>query len=87
MKSFTFIIKLAGSVEADTYEQAEAKLNAHLDELGAVDSDKHDLTWPDASFDLEYYEADDADAGYDLSADAEALASAGFGTDEDYGGW
>jgi len=32
-------------------------------------------------------DSDDADAGYDLSADAEALASAGFGTDEDYGGW
>ncbi len=51
-----FVIKLAGSVEADNYEQAEAKLNAHLDELGAVDSDKHDLNWPDASFDLEHYE-------------------------------
>lgn len=29
---------------------------------------------------------DDADAGYDMSADAEWLASAGWGTDEDYGG-
>lgn len=33
-----------------------------------------------------FEESDDADAGYDLSADAEWLASAGWGTDEDYGG-
>lgn len=37
------------------------------------------------------YEADEADdephGSYDLSDDGDALASAGFGTDEDYGGY
>ena len=38
--------------------------------------------------DLEADEADDEPHGsYDLSDDGDALASAGFGTDEDYGGY
>jgi hypothetical protein len=53
MKTYSFVIKLAGEVEAESYDQAEAKLNAHLSELGKVDSTKHDLSWPDASWDLE----------------------------------
>jgi hypothetical protein len=38
MKTYSFVIKLAGEVEAESYDQAEAKLNAHLSELGKVDS-------------------------------------------------
>lgn len=53
MKSYGFVLKLVGSVEADTYEEAERKINAHLDELGKVDSEKHGLGWPEASWELE----------------------------------
>jgi hypothetical protein len=53
VKTYDFVIKLAGSVDAETYQQAEEKLNKHLDELGEIDSKKYDLVWPDASFDLE----------------------------------
>lgn len=53
MNHYSFIIKLSGNVGAETYEEAEAKLNAHLDELGKIDSEKHDLHWPDASWELE----------------------------------
>ena len=53
MKNFDFVIKLAGSVSAKNAKEAEEKLNAHLDDLGQVDSLKHDISWPDASWDLE----------------------------------
>lgn len=37
-------------------------------------------------FDLDNGDADDDDDGYtDVEADADTLASAGYGTDEDYG--
>lgn len=51
---YEFVIKLAGSVLATSNEEAIAKINAHLDDLGDVDSLKHDLSWPDASWDLEF---------------------------------
>ncbi len=51
--SYQFVIKLSGYVEAENYTEAEKKINAHLDDLGKVDSDKHDLGWPDASWELE----------------------------------
>ena len=50
---YEFVIKLAGSVSASSQAEAEAKINAHLDDLGKVDSIVHDLSWPDASWDLE----------------------------------
>ena len=50
---YDFVIKLAGSVSASSQAEAEAKINAHLDDLGEVDSLVHDLSWPDASWDLE----------------------------------
>ena len=53
MKDFEFSIHLNGVVTAENYEEAVEKINAHLDELGTVDSEKHNLTWPDATWDLE----------------------------------
>lgn len=53
MATYSFVIKLAGEVQADNYDQAEARINAHLDELGEIDSLKHDLSWSDASWELE----------------------------------
>ena len=53
MESYDFVIKLAGTVIAKTQEEAEEKINAHLDELGAIDSERYNLSWPDASWDLE----------------------------------
>jgi hypothetical protein len=52
-KSYEFIIKLSGSVSADSREEAIAKINAHIDDLGDVDSSAHNLEWPDASWSLE----------------------------------
>ena len=53
---YDFVIKLAGSVLASSQADAEAKINAHLDDLGEVNSLVHDLSWPDASWDLEIKE-------------------------------
>jgi hypothetical protein len=50
---YSFVIKLAGVVEAESYADAEAKISAHLDELGKVNSEKYDLSWPDASWEIE----------------------------------
>jgi hypothetical protein len=50
---YEFVIKLAGSVGANSREEAVEKINAHLDDLGDVDSLKYDISWPDASWDLE----------------------------------
>jgi hypothetical protein len=52
-ESYDFVIKLAGSVSANSAAEAEKKINAHLDDLGKVNSLVHDLEWPDASWDLE----------------------------------
>ena len=52
-KNYAFVIKLAGNVLAKNEKEAVKKINAHLDELGKIDSEKHDLHWPDASWDLE----------------------------------
>jgi hypothetical protein len=53
MKNYSFVIKLAGTVIAENEQEATEKINAHLDELGTVDSEKYDLSWPDASWDME----------------------------------
>ena len=52
--NYAFVIKLAGSVLAENEAEANKKINAHLDDLGAIDSAKHDLHWPDASWEMEY---------------------------------
>lgn len=54
MKDYAFVIKLAGSVSAKNEKEANEKINAHLDDLGDVDSSMYDLSWPDVSWDMEY---------------------------------
>ena len=54
MKDYNFVIKLAGSVSAKNEQEANDKINAHLDDLGQVESLKYDLSWPDVSWDMEY---------------------------------
>jgi hypothetical protein len=54
MKDYAFVIKLAGSVSANNEEEANDKINLHLDDLGQIDSLKYDLSWPDVSWDMEY---------------------------------
>jgi hypothetical protein len=54
MRSYDFVIKLAGSVSANNEQEAWDKINSHVDDLGAVDSLRYDLEWPDVSWDMEY---------------------------------
>jgi len=54
LNNYNFVIKLAGSVLANNEKEAHAKINAHLDDLGEVDSSRYDLGWPDVSWDMEY---------------------------------
>jgi hypothetical protein len=54
MKDYAFVIKLAGSVSANSEQEAWDKINSHIDDLGDVESLKYDLSWPDVSWDLEY---------------------------------
>ena len=54
MRDYAFVIKLAGSVSANNEKEAHNKINAHLDDLGEVDSTRYDLGWPDVSWDMEY---------------------------------
>ena len=54
MKYYNFVIKLAGSVSAENEQEANDKINAHLDDLGNVESAQYDLHWPDVSWDMEY---------------------------------
>jgi hypothetical protein len=54
LNSYNFVIKLAGSVLAKNEKEAHAKINAHLDDLGDVDSSRYDLGWPEVSWDMEY---------------------------------
>ena len=54
MKNYAFVIKLAGSVSANNEQEANDKINAHLDDLGKVESAQYDLYWPDVSWDMEY---------------------------------
>lgn len=54
MKDYAFVIKLAGSVSANNEQEANDKINLHLDDLGQIDSLKYDLSWPDVSWDMEY---------------------------------
>lgn len=53
-KNYAFVIKLAGSVSAKNEAEANKKINAHLDDLGAIESAQHDLHWPDVSWEMEY---------------------------------
>ena len=53
MKDYEFVIKLNGIVSAETREEAEEKINAHLDDLGKIESKQHGIHWPDASWEVE----------------------------------
>ena len=52
--NYAFVIKLAGNVYAKNEAEANKKINAHLDDLGAIESAQHDLHWPDVSWEMEY---------------------------------
>jgi hypothetical protein len=54
MRSYDFVIKLAGSVMANNEQEAWDKINSHVDDLGNVESAQYDLSWPDVSWDMEY---------------------------------
>jgi hypothetical protein len=54
LNNYNFVIKLHGSVSANSEKQAHKKINAHLDDLGDVDSSRYDLGWPEVSWDMEY---------------------------------
>lgn len=83
------IILAALDCFADTIEPSKElmALDSKLrDEYSRLE-DEDPLTHTERLEEEDYYREQDADRGsYDLSDDAEALASAGFGTDEDYGG-
>lgn len=53
MKSYDFVIRLIGNVEAESYTEAEALINKHLDDLGKVKSSHLSLHWPDCEYDIE----------------------------------
>jgi hypothetical protein len=54
MRYYHFVIKLAGSVSAENEQEANDKINAHLDDLGQVESAQYDLHWPEVSWDMDY---------------------------------
>ena len=58
--------------EGFTYPEIAEKLNISVEQVEAFVAEME-------AMDVEFYEMDDAEA------DADALASCGFGTDEDYG--
>jgi hypothetical protein len=54
LKYYKFVIKLHGAVGANSEQEATDKINAHLDDLGDVESIiKYDLGWPETSWELE----------------------------------
>lgn len=52
MKTYDFVVRLNGAVLAENANDAINKLNAHLDELGKVDSTQY-LSWDNVEWDLE----------------------------------
>ena len=53
MNKYSFVIRLEGAVMANNEKEANEKINAHLDELGQIESAQYDLNWPDTSWELE----------------------------------
>ena len=53
MKTYDFVVRLNGAVLAENANDAINKLNAHLDELGKIDSTAHLLSWDNVEWDLE----------------------------------
>jgi hypothetical protein len=58
------------------------------EDFHALENEKHDAAmFAGAEDDGSERDNDEPHGSYDFSDDGDALASAGFGTDEDYGGW
>ena len=82
-------------IKASSMEEAEAVMQRFIDEIGKVMTDE--VRWDEADWTIEENTMNEAGTGYevtdegipemsDVEADADTLASAGWGTDEDYGG-
>jgi len=85
-------------IKASSMEEAEAVMQRFIDEIGKVMTDE--VRWDEADWSIEentlnadgtgYWVTDEGVPDYyemsDVEADADTLASAGWGTDEDYGG-
>ena len=84
-------------IKASSMEEAEAVMQRFIDEIGKVMKDE--VRWDEADWSIQentmnadgtgYWVTDEGVPEYemnDVEADADTLASAGYGTDEDYGG-
>jgi hypothetical protein len=82
-------------IKASSMEEAEAVMQRFIDEIGKVMTDE--VRWDEADWTIEENTMNEAGTGWevtdegipqmsDVEADADTLASAGWGTDEDYGG-
>ena len=82
-------------IKASSMEEAEAVMRRFIDEIGKVMTDEG--RWDEADWTIEENTMNEAGTGWevtdegipqmsDVEADADTLASAGWGTDEDYGG-
>ena len=84
-------------IKASSMEEAEAVMQRFIDEIGKVMKDE--VRWDEADWSIQentmnadgtgYWVTDEGVPEYEMSdveADADTLASAGYGTDEDYGG-
>jgi hypothetical protein len=82
-------------IKASSMEEAEAVMQRFIDEIGKVMTDE--VSWDEADWTIQENTMNAEGTGYwvtdegipqmsDVEADADTLASAGYGTDEDYGG-
>jgi hypothetical protein len=82
-------------IKASSMQEAEAVMQRFIDEIGEVMKDE--VRWDEADWTIEENTMNEAGTGWevtdegipqmsDVEADADTLASAGWGTDEDYGG-
>ena len=82
-------------IKASSMEEAEAVIQRFIDEIGKVMTDE--VRWDEADWTIQENTMNAEGTGYevtdegipqmsDVEADADTLASAGWGTDEDYGG-
>ena len=82
-------------IKASSMQEAEAVMQRFIDEIGKVMTDE--VRWDEADWTIEENTMNEAGTGWevtdegipqmsDVEADADTLASAGWGTDEDYGG-
>jgi len=83
-------------IKANSLEEAEAVMQRFIDEIGKVMKDE--VRWDEADWTIQENTMNEAGTGWevtnegvpdyyemsDVEADADTLASAGYGTDEDY---